>query len=81
MSRMVMHHTHALELNKDNMPGGGSIYQNTQIMREIHLYTECQVPTAQIHELISQKYNMPISFDEVYRASLQFGMSANSIEK
>jgi hypothetical protein len=22
MSRMIMHHTHPLELNKDNMPGG-----------------------------------------------------------
>ena len=42
-----MHHTHALELSLDSgMPGNFSIYQNAQIMKEIHLYVECQVPTA-----------------------------------
>jgi len=70
MSRMIMHHTHKLEMNKDSMPGGASIYQNAQIMREIHLYVECGVPTAQIHELIAEKYSLPVSFDEVYRAAL-----------
>ena len=27
----------------------------------------------QIHELISEKYKVPASFDEVYRAALHFG--------
>ena len=67
---MIMHHTHPLELNLDNMPGGLSIYQNSQIMREVHLYVECGVPTAQIHELLKEKYHIGVSFDEVYRAAL-----------
>ncbi len=29
MSRMMMHHTHKLELNELNMPGGSSIYHNS----------------------------------------------------
>lgn len=50
-------------------------------MKEIHLYVECCVPTAQIHELITDKYHLNVSFDEVYRAALQFGMSATHAEK
>lgn len=70
MSRMMMHHTHALEISADILPGGMSIFHNAQIMKEIHMYTECGVPTQSIHELISEKYHIQVSFDEVYRAAL-----------
>ena len=73
MPKMMMHHTHSLELSDQNMPGRVSIFQNATIMREIHLYVECHVPATKIHELIMDKYGLKVGFDEVYRAALSFG--------
>ena len=73
MPKMCMHHSHELKIDQDMIIGKSSIFMNPQIMREIHLYTQAQVPLIQIHELIIAKYGIPASFDEVFRAALHLG--------
>ena len=49
-TRMIMHHTHDLDIKER------SNINNKHIQAEIETYVECKIPVHQIHSLISEKY-------------------------
>ena len=60
-----MHHSHDLDTKSYQS------LQNQKIKDEVCLYVECGIPTAQIHELLVEKYQFPISFEQVLRLCCQ----------
>lgn len=62
---MCMHHSHPLDAKSYQT------LQNQKIYDECLLYVECGIPTAQIHELLMDKYSFPISFEQVLRLCCQ----------
>ena len=58
--RMIMHHTHELDIKeKTNI-------NNKHIQSEIQTYVECKVPAYQIHQLINEKFQTNVNFEHIY---------------
>ncbi|CDW84932.1 UNKNOWN [Stylonychia lemnae] len=58
--RMMMHHSHTLDIKEK------SNINNKHIQAEIQTYVECKIPPYQIHKLINEKFQTNVNFEHIY---------------
>ena len=65
VSKMVMHHSHKLELKNTHQTLSKS---HKKIYEEMKVFVQCDIPKQQVLQILREKYSMPmISFTQVMR--------------